>query len=83
MFLKLNFTSKCIWGKIPGAKFHFHKNLTLQCPTVYACLFCCDLHICLLKTVQTEIVATKKNYIMKLLIQGYIKFEDTSPYGVL
>jgi hypothetical protein len=27
MFLKLNFTSKYIWGKIPGAKFHFHKNL--------------------------------------------------------
>ena len=29
MFLKLNFTSKYIWGIIPGAKFHFHKNLNV------------------------------------------------------
>ena len=30
MFLKLNFTSKYMWGKIPGAKFHFHKNLIVR-----------------------------------------------------
>ena len=28
MFLKLNFTSKYIWTKIPGAQFNFLKNLT-------------------------------------------------------
>ena len=33
MFLKLNITSKYVWGKIPRAKFNFLKNLNEPYPT--------------------------------------------------
>ena len=35
---KVNFTSKYIWGKIPGAKFYFLNNLTEPCGERLRCL---------------------------------------------
>jgi hypothetical protein len=52
IFLKLNFTSKCIRARIPGANSHFLKNLNE--PYVYTLLCLSIIHVFVTASTQVE-----------------------------